>query len=147
YDVVIANAYPMDVSLTFARSKGLAPLAHSGSQASRVLIAACPEGLGLHRIFPYLNGPRFEAQIHRLRRWSIVRPSTIPKRAVRKARAAGGGFQPRPPARARREGVDAPPPRAAPTATPTPAVRGPDRGVRPRLRSPVGAFGAAGFAA
>lgn len=88
YDVVIANAYPMDVSLTFARSKGLAPLAHVGPDVSRVLVAACPEGLGLHRIFPYLNGPRFEAQVHRLRRMMVVRPSTIPHRGVRKARAA-----------------------------------------------------------
>lgn len=93
FDVVIANAYPMDVSLTFARSKGLAPLAHAGPHASRVLIAACPEGLGLHRLFPYLNGPRFEAHIHRLRRWSVVRPSTIPGRASRKARAAFGKLQ------------------------------------------------------
>jgi nickel-dependent lactate racemase len=90
YDVVIANAYPMDVSLTFARSKGLAPLAHAGRESSRILIAACPEGLGLHRLFPYLNGPRFEAHVHRLRRWSVVRPSTIPGRASRKARAAIG---------------------------------------------------------
>jgi lactate racemase len=88
YDVVIANAYPMDVSLTFARSKGLAPLAHVGPEVSRVLVAACPEGLGLHRLFPYLNGPRFEAQVHRLRRMMVVRPSTIPHRGIRKARAA-----------------------------------------------------------
>jgi lactate racemase len=87
YDVVIANAYPMDVSLTFARSKGLAPLAYASSEASRVLIAACPEGLGLHRLFPYLNGPRFEAQIHRLRRWSVVSPSAIPQRAIHKLRS------------------------------------------------------------
>lgn len=87
YDVAIANAYPMDASLTFARSKGLAPLAFAGAHASRVLIAACPEGLGLHGLFPYLNGPRFETQIHRLRRLSVMRPSTIPPRVVRKLRA------------------------------------------------------------
>lgn len=87
YDVVIANAYPMDVSLTFARSKGLAPLARVRPGTSRVLIAACPEGLGLHRLFPYLNGPRFESQIHRLRRWSAVSPATIAPRLVSKLRA------------------------------------------------------------
>lgn len=87
YDVAIANAYPMDVSLTFARSKGLAPLAFAGSHASRVLIAACPEGLGLHRLFPYMNGPRFEAQIHQLRRWSVIRPSAIAPRVIRKVRS------------------------------------------------------------
>ena len=87
YDVVIVNAYPMDVSLTFARSKGLAPFAGLPAEASRVLIAACPEGLGYHGLFPYLNGPRFEAQVHRLRRWSTVKPAAIPGRAVRKARS------------------------------------------------------------
>ena len=87
YDVVIANAYPMDVSLTFARSKGLAPLALAGTNTSRVLIAACPEGLGLHGLFPYLNGPRFEAQIHRLRRLSVMRPLTIRDRLARKVRS------------------------------------------------------------
>lgn len=86
HDVVVANAYPMDVSLTFARSKGLAPLARVNPGASRVFVAACPEGLGLHRLFPYLNGPRYESMVHRLRRWSVVRPSAIPNRAVAKVR-------------------------------------------------------------
>ncbi|HEV2140250.1 MAG TPA: lactate racemase domain-containing protein [Candidatus Dormibacteraeota bacterium] len=88
HDVVIANAYPMDSSLTFARSKGLAPLAQVGAGTSRVFVAACPEGLGLHGLFPYLNGPRFESTVHRLRRWSVVRPSTVPARALGKARRA-----------------------------------------------------------
>lgn len=83
-DVVIANAYPIDVSLTFARSKGLLPLAMAPAGASRVLIAACPEGLGMHGLFPYLNGSRFEASVHRLRRLSVLRPSTIPRRLARK---------------------------------------------------------------
>ncbi|TMC54330.1 MAG: DUF2088 domain-containing protein [Chloroflexi bacterium] len=103
YDVVIANAYPMDVSLTFARSKGLAPLAHAGREASRVLIAACPEGLGLHRLFPYLNGPRFEAAVHRLRRWSVVHPSTVPVRALGKARSTVSRLRARPAPRPARE--------------------------------------------
>jgi nickel-dependent lactate racemase len=84
-DVVIANAYPMDVSLTFTRSKGLAPLAHAEPRASRVLIAACREGLGHHGLFPFLNGPRFEKPIHILRRMSVVRPSQVPAKIVRRA--------------------------------------------------------------
>jgi hypothetical protein len=87
HDLVVSNAYPMDVSLTFSRSKGLAPLAYASGGASRVLIAACPEGLGLHRLFPYLNGPRFEAQVHRLRRLSTIQPATVPGRLVSKGRA------------------------------------------------------------
>ena len=90
YDLVVSNAYPMDVSLTFSRSKGLAPLAHAGPGASKVLIAACPEGLGLHRLFPFLNGPRFEAYRHRLRRLSTVRAASIPTRLASKGRKTIG---------------------------------------------------------
>lgn len=83
-DVVIANAYPMDVSLTFARSKGLAPLYRAKPEASRVLVAACSEGLGHHGLFPFLDGPRFEKQIHRLRRLSVVRPEKVPGKVGRR---------------------------------------------------------------
>lgn len=85
-DVVIANAYPMDVSLTFARSKGLAPLYHERRGASRVLVAGCPEGLGYHGLFPYLNGPRFETQLHQLRRLSVLRPRSLPAKVARRVR-------------------------------------------------------------
>jgi lactate racemase len=51
-DVVIANAYPMDTSATFMRSKGIIPLLHAPVGASRVLMAACPEGIGHHGLFP-----------------------------------------------------------------------------------------------
>ena len=90
-DVVIANAYPMDVSLTFTRSKGMAPLYRARPGASRVLIAACTEGLGQHGLFPYLNGPRWEKQIHRLRRISVIRPSAVPGKIMRRLRRAPEG--------------------------------------------------------
>ncbi len=51
-DVVIANAYPMDISATFMRSKGIIPLQHASRSASRILIAACPEGIGHHGLYP-----------------------------------------------------------------------------------------------
>ena len=50
--------------------------------ASRILIAACPEGLGRHGLFPYLNGPRFERQRHLLRRLSVVKTRTLPAKTV-----------------------------------------------------------------
>ncbi len=84
-DVVIVNGYPMDVSLTFTRSKGMAPLYQTGPGASRVLVAACPEGLGYHALFPFLNGSRFERQLHQLRRLSVVRPSALPGKVGRLA--------------------------------------------------------------
>ncbi|MEA2616932.1 MAG: lactate racemase [Chloroflexota bacterium] len=99
-DVVLANAYPMDVSLTFARSKALAALAHAGPAASRVLVAACPEGLGHHALFPFLNGPRLERQRHMARKLSVVRPATVPGKVIRRgARLVRRGTRPAPDAR------------------------------------------------
>lgn len=62
-DVVIASAYPDDVTLTAAMIKGATPLLAAARSASRVLIAACPGGPGSHGLFPAVNHPRF----HRLR--------------------------------------------------------------------------------
>lgn len=81
-DVVVANAYPMDVSLTFARSKGLAPLQHAPTGASTVLIAASSEGLGLHRIFPFVNGPRFSEQRHLARKLIWGGPRILPAKVA-----------------------------------------------------------------
>jgi hypothetical protein len=66
-DVVVSNAYPMDVSLTFMRSKGLSPLHHARPGASRVVVASCPEGTGHHGIYPFLDKPRFYRERHVLR--------------------------------------------------------------------------------
>lgn len=99
-DVVLANAYPMDVSLTFARSKALASLAHAAPAASRILVAACPEGLGHHALFPYLNGPRFERQRHIARGLSVMRPAALPGKVIRRtARLMRRGSRPQPDAR------------------------------------------------
>ncbi|MFB3922524.1 MAG: lactate racemase domain-containing protein [Terriglobia bacterium] len=51
-DVVIANTYPADLSLTFARKKGFHPVRNCPPSASRIAIGACSEGLGLHRLYP-----------------------------------------------------------------------------------------------
>ena len=55
--VVISNAYPMDLSLTFARMKGMLPLRHTAPDASRIAIASCVEGQGVHGLYPYMNAP------------------------------------------------------------------------------------------
>jgi lactate racemase len=70
-DVVIANAYPMDTSATFMRSKGIIPLLHAPSGASRVLIAACPEGVGHHGLFPMR--PQTGLVPRLMRRWEMTR--------------------------------------------------------------------------
>jgi lactate racemase len=88
-DVVVANAYPMDVSLTFARSKGVIPFSHARPSASRVLIAGCPEGVGRHDMFPLQPGTadRFRHLVRKV----AAQKTHIPGRALhslqRRARA------------------------------------------------------------
>jgi nickel-dependent lactate racemase len=55
--VVISNAYPNDLSLTFVRMKGTVPLAFAPPGASRIVVASCDEGLGFHGLFPFMNAP------------------------------------------------------------------------------------------
>ena len=92
-DVVIANAYPIDTSATFMRSKGIIPLLHARSGASRVLLAACPEGIGHHGLFPFETPTRVGAVRRRItmtraRGWpEVVRLARAV--AVRGSRAAG----------------------------------------------------------
>jgi hypothetical protein len=80
--VVLANAYPADLSLTFTRIKGMAPLQRAPRDASQIVIAPCVEGLGLHQLFPFLNAPKF----HRHRtaairaRMDLAHPRKLPRK-------------------------------------------------------------------
>jgi hypothetical protein len=76
-DVVIANAYPNDLSLTFARKKGFFPLSLCSPGVSRIGIAACSEGLGFHGLFPYLNPPRFHSLLYATRRATMIGPREL----------------------------------------------------------------------
>jgi hypothetical protein len=71
-DVIISNAYPNDLSLTFVRMKGIAPLYRAPRGASRIAIASCSEGLGFHGLFPFMNAPRFHRQRMRVVRGSVL---------------------------------------------------------------------------
>jgi lactate racemase len=51
-DVVIADMYPFDTSWQFAHDRGLWPFDNVGKNVTRVVIAACPLGLGSHELFP-----------------------------------------------------------------------------------------------
>ncbi len=87
-DLVLANAYPNDLSLTFVGMKGLAPLARAARAASRVAVAACPEGVGRHRLFPLL-GPTAAphgARARALARHPAVAASKLVGRVRRLAR-------------------------------------------------------------
>jgi D-aspartate ligase len=81
-DVVVSNAYPMDASLTFMRSKGILPLLHAKPGASRVVVAPCSEGVGHHGLFPFVNAPRFQRQRHFMRVVATT-PSKAPLKGAR----------------------------------------------------------------
>jgi hypothetical protein len=85
-DVVLANAYPNDLSLTFARMKGMAPLWRAPLGASRIAIASCSEGLGFHGLFPFLNAPRYHRQrMLALRAWVLLaRPRLLAQNVYRR---------------------------------------------------------------
>lgn len=82
-DVVISNAYPMDLSATFVRSKGIVPLVHAKTGASRVLIGAASEGLGHHGLFPLVSG-RGAGIRQILRTARNVPRSEVPRLAARR---------------------------------------------------------------
>jgi hypothetical protein len=71
-DVIISNTYPNDCSLIFARMKGFVPLNHSRPAETRIAIAACSEGLGLHNIWPFVNIPPRHRLKHTLRVLSVL---------------------------------------------------------------------------
>mgnify|MGYP000984665043 CR=1 FL=1 len=51
-DIVVADMYPFDTSWQFAQDRGMWPIERGRPSASRVVIAACPLGLGTHELFP-----------------------------------------------------------------------------------------------
>jgi nickel-dependent lactate racemase len=83
-DFVVSNAYPIDVSLTFMRSKGIVPLLHGKPGASRALIAACPEGVGHHGLFPFVPNPQRWRYRHMARR-ARAQPGLVPRKLARRA--------------------------------------------------------------
>jgi lactate racemase len=83
-DLVVANAYPMDLSLTFLRSKAITPLLRAAPSSSRVLIAGCPEGVGRHGLYPFLDRG-LAARLRHLYRHLLVHPRQVPNAAAIKA--------------------------------------------------------------
>jgi hypothetical protein len=82
-DVLVANAFPNDLSLTFARVKGTAVFARGRAGASRVVIAALTEGAGHHGLFPVVDVPRFYPQIDLARELAVMAPGEIAGRVAR----------------------------------------------------------------
>ena len=87
-DVVISNAYPNDLSLALLIIKGLYPLKCCSESATRIVIAACHEGVGLHNIFPYVNIPRFFRIRHITRSFLALPFAQLLQKIVRRLRQA-----------------------------------------------------------
>lgn len=70
-DIVVADMYPFDTSWQFAQDRGMWPVECAGPEASRVVIAACPLGLGTHELFP-VDSPLWSRVARRLThfRWA-----------------------------------------------------------------------------
>jgi nickel-dependent lactate racemase len=70
-DIVVADMYPFDTSWQFAQDRGMWPIEYAGPEASRVVIAACPLGLGTHELFP-VDSPLWSRIARRLThfRWA-----------------------------------------------------------------------------
>lgn len=56
-DVVIANAFPLDISFTFMR-KSYKPLVAAPRSAMKIMIASAYEGIGHHGLFQHVKPPR-----------------------------------------------------------------------------------------
>lgn len=72
-EIVIADMYPFDTSLQFAYDRGLWPLLDLGGAVSRVAIAACPQGVGGHTLYP-VDKPLLARVVRRLRH---LRPADL----------------------------------------------------------------------
>jgi nickel-dependent lactate racemase len=83
-DVVVAAAYPMDLSLTFLRSKAITPLSRARPGASRLLVAGCPEGVGRHGLYPFEDHTP-AARLKHLYRHLLVHPGQVPQAAATRA--------------------------------------------------------------
>jgi nickel-dependent lactate racemase len=81
-DVVVSDFYPFDANLQFARDRGMWPLFTVGRKASRVVLAACPGGVGTHELFPVSEGLLRKVS----RRLKTVRPSDITELAIKLGR-------------------------------------------------------------
>lgn len=78
-NVVISNAYPNDLSLTFVHMKGTNPLRKCAPGVSRVAIASCSEGLGYHGLFPLAAASRLTRYQRSARRISALGLREIPR--------------------------------------------------------------------
>jgi len=78
-DIIIADMYPFDADLQFAYDRGFWPLHQAKRDASKIVLAACPDGVGDHELFPLESA--VQARIsRRLRNFKMRDLKTLPYR-------------------------------------------------------------------
>ncbi|UCD63474.1 MAG: DUF2088 domain-containing protein [Candidatus Zixiibacteriota bacterium] len=82
-DVVIANAYPSDVSYTFMR-KANKPILCAAAGATKIMVASNHGGLGHHGLYPQGKSPRYLEYKELFDRVTIMKPTTIVRKLVKR---------------------------------------------------------------
>ncbi len=75
-DLVVADMYPFDADLQFAYDRGFWPLHQAKNDASKIVLAACPIGIGDHELFPLESAVRTR-MLRRLKNFQIRDLKTI----------------------------------------------------------------------
>jgi nickel-dependent lactate racemase len=78
-DIIIADMYPFDADLQFAYDRGFWPLHKAKRDASKIVLAACPEGVGDHELFPLESAVQVRIS-RRLRNFKMRDLKTLPYR-------------------------------------------------------------------
>jgi lactate racemase len=84
-DVVIVDAYPFDTTFQFAHDRSLWQFHGLKKEVSKIIVAACPAGLGNHDLYP-LKNPFTARLARRLRnfQWREFRNPSVKFNAIRK---------------------------------------------------------------
>lgn len=84
-DVVVVDAYPFDTTFQFAHDRSLWQFTGLKKNVSKIIVAACPAGLGNHDLYP-LKNPFVTRLARRLKnlQWREFRNSSVKFSAIRK---------------------------------------------------------------
>lgn len=82
-DVVIANAYPSDISYTFMR-KANKPILAAPAGATKIMVASNHAGMGHHGLYPQGKDPRWLKYKELWDRISIMKPRVIASKILKK---------------------------------------------------------------
>ncbi len=88
-DVVIANAYPLDTSLTFMR-KGYKPLYTAPRKAVKIMLASASEGVGVHGLYQHIDPDLLNRMRNRILQISSMGLDEFTRKLIRRVRRSVG---------------------------------------------------------